>query len=201
MSKTVRFYYDFSSPNAYFAAVLLPQLAARRSARIEYKPFLLGGLFKTLGVHMTPGMSSTNKAAHTQRDLERWGRKHDIPFRFPSRFPMNTVKPLRIALALDAVPELRERFVLSIFRAYWVEDRDISDDAVLKDLLAGLGVDADALLARAEDPELKDKLRTATDEAVQAGVFGAPTFIVDGELFFGKDRLDFVEDALEGRVW
>src|SRR5262245_1157328 len=106
MSKVVRFYYDFSSPNAYFAAVLLPQIAARRGARIEYKPFLLGGVFKTLGVHMTPGMSSPSKAANSRRDLERWGRKHDIPFRFPSRFPMNTVKALRIALALEGLPEL-----------------------------------------------------------------------------------------------
>ncbi len=196
MTDTIEFFFDFSSPNAYFAAMQLPALAERHGARIVYKPFLLGGLFKSLSVNMTPGMTSPAKAANGVKDLERWSTKYGVPFRYPSRFPMNTVTALRVALALSADGTDIRPFVERTYRAYWAEDRDISDAAVLSGILKELGLDADALLARTQDPAIKQALKDATAEAEQRGLFGAPTFIVRGELYFGKDRLEFVEDAL-----
>jgi 2-hydroxychromene-2-carboxylate isomerase len=196
MSKTVELFYDFSSPNAYFAAMLLPSIAARHGARIEWRPILLGGLFKSLGVPATPGMSSSEKSAWSLLDLQRWSRKFDVPFRFASRFPVNTVRPLRAALIAADHGLDPGALAQAVFRAYWVDDKDISDAAVLGELLQHLGGDAEKILARIEEPAVKDELRAATDRARARGVFGAPTFIVDGELHFGKDRLDFVEDAL-----
>lgn len=196
MSKTVELFYDFSSPNAYFAAMMLPAVAERGGARVAYRPIFLGGLFKLVGGHETPGAMSPEKAAYSLKDLARWGQRHGISFHWPSRFPMNTLKAMRLALV---VPELgldERAFVESLFRAYWVEDRDLSDVAVLRGLLTALGADADLALARIETPEVKDALRAATEAARARGVFGAPVCIVDDELFFGKDRLDFVEEAL-----
>ncbi len=198
MPKTIEFFFDFSSPNAYFAAMQLPALAERHAAQIVYKPFLLGGLFKSLDVNMTPGMTSPAKAQNSMKDLERWSAKYGVPFHYPSRFPMNTVTALRIALALSADGKDIRPFVEATYRAYWVDDRDISDAEVLRSVLSGLGLDADALLARTQDPAVKQALKDATAEAEQRGLFGAPSFIVDGELYFGKDRLEFVEDALAG---
>lgn len=196
MPKSIEFFFDFSSPNAYFAAMQLPALAERHGADIVYRPFLLGGLFKSLDVNMTPGMTSPAKAAHSVKDLERWSAKYSVPFRYPSRFPMNTVTALRVALALlDDGADIRP-FVEATYRAYWVDDQDISDAEVLRGILSGLGLDADALLARTQDPAVKQALKDATAEAGKRGLFGAPTFIVDDELYFGKDRLGFVEDAL-----
>lgn len=195
--RAIDFYYDFSSPNAYFAAFLLPPLAARYGARIEWRPIFLGGLFKALGAPQTPGMTSPAKARHGLRDQERWSAKYKIPFRFASRFPLNTVKPLRIALALKSDGVDLQAYTQAVYRAYWVEDRDISDDTELARICAALDLDGASLVARASDPALKSALKEATDSALQQQVFGVPTFVVEGELFFGKDRLAFLEDALK----
>jgi len=196
MAKTVELFYDFSSPNSHFVTLQLPAIAERHGATVEYRPFFLGGLFKTLGVHLTPGMSSPAKAAHSRRDFERWSERYGIPFRFPSRFPMNTVRALRTALVLDRHGFEPRRYAETVFRAYWVDDRDIGDPATLSALLAELGVDPAATLAESDQPDVKDALRQRNDDAVARGIFGAPSMIVGDELYFGKDRLDFVELAL-----
>ncbi len=196
--KTVELYFDYSSPNAYFAALLLPAVAERQAAALAYRPLLLGGLFKALGTADAPGMASPEKAQAGLRDLERWSAKHAIPFRFPSRFPLNTVKPLRLTLVAKELGLDERRLIERLFAAYWAEDQDISDVGVLRSLIAELGADADRALLRIEEPDVKDRLRVATEQARARGVFGAPVCIVGDELFFGKDRLDFVEDALRG---
>lgn len=195
--KTVEFYYDFSSPNAHFALAMLQPIAQRQNATIVYRPFFLGGLFKLLNAPQTPGMLTPEKAANSSRDLVRWSEKHQIPFRFPSRFPMNTLKALRIAMLLPELAIDHAAYAKAMFDAYWVDDADLADSSVLAKLISGLGKNGEEIVTLADDAKAKDALKAATEAAKARGVFGAPTCFVGDELFFGKDRLDFVEDALQ----
>jgi 2-hydroxychromene-2-carboxylate isomerase len=160
---------------------------------VSWKPMLLGGLFRKIGQVDVPfAAMSPAKQKHSSLDMERWAAHWGVPFKFPAAFPASTVKALRIYLAL---PENQKRaFREKTFHAYWVEDRDISKDDVLHELI---GPGAADVLLRTQTPEIKQALIEATDAAANAGVFGAPTFVVDGkELFWGQDRLSLVERAL-----
>lgn len=195
MAHTIDLYWDFSSPFSYLGSTQAEALAARTGATLRWKPMLLGGLFKAIGQVDAPLLAfSPAKQRYVARDLEHWAAYWGVPFKFPTRFPMNTVKALRVYLAL---PEARRgAFREKTYRAYWAEDRDISDDATLRELI---GEGADEVLARTADPAIKEALKAATEEAVQAGVFGAPTWVIDGtELYWGQDRLPLIEKALEG---
>lgn len=188
---TIDLYWDFSSPYAYLASTQAEALAARTGATLVWHPMLLGGVFKAIGQADAPLLAfSEAKRAYMLRDLHRWAAYWKVPFRFPTRFPMNTVKALRVYLAL---PEARRAdFRAASFRALWADDRDISDDAVLRELAAD-----DSIIERISDPAIKQALFAATDQALKAGVFGAPTFIVDGkELYWGQDRMPLMEAAL-----
>ncbi|AKT37349.1 2-hydroxychromene-2-carboxylate isomerase [Chondromyces crocatus] len=197
--KTVDFWFDLSSPYAYFGATQIDAIAARHGAKVNYRPFLLGALFKSIGTPMVPLFSlSDAKRRYIGTDIVRWADVHGVPFRFPSRFPMNTIKPLRMLLALDEAA--RPPLIHALFRAYWGDDRDISDDATLTDIATREGFDPAPLLAANRDENVKAKLHEATQEAIHLGVCGAPTFIVNGLLFWGQDRLLFVEKALDGWV-
>ncbi len=196
MGKHVDFYYDFSSPNAYFSFVQIQEVLARTGATVSWKPILLGAIFKDLKT-TPPVQQSTQKAAYMPKDMERWASKYRIPFRFPSIFPMNTVKALRGALAVERMnPETLVPYIGAIFSAYWAENRDISQDEVLGAVVARLGVDREKFFALIASEEIKNALRETTAEAERRGAFGTPTFFVGNEMFWGKDRLDFVEDEL-----
>lgn len=191
--RTLEVYWDFASPYAYLGSVQAEALARRTGATLVWRPVLLGAVFKALGQANVPLATYPEaKQRHTGLDLERWARHLGAPFRFPSRFPMSTVKALRAWIAL---PEgARDAFRTRVFRAYWAEDRDISDDAVLAELL---GPDARDTLDRIATSEIKLRLVEATQRALDAGVFGVPTWVVDGrELFWGQDRVALVERAL-----
>ena len=188
---TVDFFWDFSSPFAYLASTQIPRLGER--AKIVSRPMLLGGLFKSIGQADVPLSTwSQQKQKYTFDDMHRWAAHWNVPFKFPSRFPMNSVKALRAYLAL---PETRRAdFQKKVFAAYWAEDRDISDDAVLSELI---GEGASDVLAKTQDPAVKQELIAATKYAEQKGVFGAPSFLVDDkDLFWGQDRIVLVERAL-----
>lgn len=190
---TLDFYWDFSSPYAYLAATQVEALAARTGATLRSRPMLLGGLFKSIGQVDVPLMAfSEAKRKYMLVDLQRWADHWGVPFKFPSRFPMNTVKALRVYLAL---PEARRAaFRAATFRAYWADDRDIADDAVLAELI---GADAAEVLLRTKEPAIKEELFAATGAAAKAGAFGAPTWVVDGtDLYWGQDRIPLVERAL-----
>jgi 2-hydroxychromene-2-carboxylate isomerase len=193
---TLEIYWDFSSPFAYLASTQAEALAARTGAKLTWQPMLLGGLFKTVGQPMVPMQTwSPAKQRYILEDMQRWAAYWKVPFTFPSRFPTNSLKAMRCYLAL---PEgQRDGFRERVFRAYWAEDRDIADDGVLRDLSHLTGEQADALFVASQSPEVKKALGEATQKAADAGVFGAPTWIVDGqELFWGQDRIPLVERAL-----
>src|SRR5262249_6706834 len=156
-------------------------LAARCGAELVWRPMLLGGLFKAIGQPMVPIATwAEAKQRYYRRDMETWAKYYGVPFQFPSRFPQNSLKALRAYMALDEAK--RADFRARVFRAIWAEDGDISDDATLR---AAIGPDADDVLSRSQSAEVKQALVAATDRAKDAGVFGAPTWVVDGrELFW-----------------
>jgi 2-hydroxychromene-2-carboxylate isomerase len=195
--KDLVFYFDVSSPFAYLGATQVESVAARHGARVVYRPFLLGALFKLIGTPDVPLFAMpAAKQAVIRADMLRWAEHWAAPFRFPSRFPMNSVKPLRMILQVE--DERRGPLVAALFRAAWFEDRDLADDAELGAIASAAGFDGAALVAGARDEAVKRALKDATDEAVRRGLCGAPTFVVGDLLFWGQDRLDFVGRALDG---
>jgi 2-hydroxychromene-2-carboxylate isomerase len=185
----VIFTYDFASPFAYLAATQIEALAARTGASVVWRPVLLGGLFRDLGGVDVPLFTMPPpKRALVEADLERWAAWWGVPLRWPSVFPLRSVLALRVTLAHpDPVP-----FARRVFHAAWAEGRDVGDPAVLR----ACGAD-DALLEAA--PSMRDRLRQLTDEARSEGVFGVPTFQVEGRgIFWGQDRLPMLEAVLRG---
>ena len=191
MNTVIEFFFDLVSPYSYLASEKIEELAKQNNRELIWKPFLLGGLFKALDAPPAPGLLPYKKP-YLFKDLDRLARFHGIPFNTPSEFPRLTVKPLRALLSLpkEDLPEA----VHQLYRAYWVEDRDISDASVLADLLGAEAVE------KTGDPEIKQSLIQATDEAVSRGLFGAPTFLVGQEMFFGHDRMDLLEAFLQDRL-
>jgi 2-hydroxychromene-2-carboxylate isomerase len=193
MAHTLEIYWDFSSPFSYLGSTQADALAKRTGATLVWKPMLLGGVFKAIGQVEAPVLTwGEAKRNHTFKDLYRWAELFGVPFKFPSRFPMHSLKAMRVYIALPE--EKRADYRERTYRAYWAEDRDIADDTTLRELI---GAGADEVLARTQDPTVKQTLIDATNEAVKRGVFGAPTWIIDNEeLFWGQDRIPLVERAL-----
>lgn len=192
MSAPIIFYFDFSSPYAYLAAGQIAEVAARHGRTVDYRPMLLGVAFRASG--QRPLVDIPIKGDYSRHDMARSARFAGIEFRLPEKFPISSVLAARVFLVLQSGPPgAATGFMHAAFRAYFVDGRDISDAAVIASLLRDLGADADAVLAAAAQPELKDRLKQSVDEALARGVFGAPYFLVDGEPFWGCDRLPQVE--------
>lgn len=194
MGKTVEFYWEVGSTNSYFALHLLRPVAERHGAAIDYIPINLGHVFRHNNYALMEEPQA--KIANRIRDLERWAEHYGLPFRFPTVFPIKTSRALRGAIAMRKWG--REiAFIDAIFAAYWErDDASIQHYAGLRPIAASLGVDPDDFEAAAESDETRAALIAATDGALARGVFGAPTVIVGGEIFWGKDRMDFVEREL-----
>jgi 2-hydroxychromene-2-carboxylate isomerase len=193
-NKTLEFYFDFSSPYSYLAATQLPEIAARGGAKIEYRPFVLAAIFKATSNDMPAKVAA--KGAYMLKDLERWAEFYGVRFKFSSHFPSNTIKAMRLVLVADEQGKA-ESVVQGLFRAMWAEDRDLVDPVVLGDIAEKAGLDPAAALAAIETQPIKDRLRAYTDAAIAKGAFGAPAIYVGDELFWGNDRLHFVERALK----
>lgn len=197
MGKQIDFYWDLGSTNTYFALKLLPPLAARYNATIVWHPFNLGYVFQSNDYVLMN--EPRDKLSNRLDDLQRWAKKYNLPFKRPKNFPIKTARALRGAIAMRQW-DLELPFMMAIFTEYWENDNgDIGEYAQLRKVAAALGVDADKFEAASESPDVRQALIDATNEARNRGVFGAPTMIIEGALYWGKDRLEFIEDHLAGR--
>ena len=195
MTRTVECFFDFGSPTSYLAWTQLPRIAAAAGARVDWRPMLLGGVFKATG-NASPVLVAA-KGRWMGADIARWAKRYGVPFRFNPHFPINTLTLMRGAAGLQMRrPEVFERYLATIYEAMWKEPANLGDPGVLGATLAAAGFDADEFAALVADPEVKAKLVATTEEAVGRGVFGAPTCFVGEAMFFGQDRLDFVAEAL-----
>jgi 2-hydroxychromene-2-carboxylate isomerase len=194
--KIIEFFFDFGSPTSYLAHTQLPRIAAETGATLTYRPMLLGGVFKATG-NASP-VTIPAKGRWMGRDIARWAAHHGVPFTFNPHFPINTLALMRGAVGLQMRrPELFEAYLDAIFRAMWVQPRDLSQPGEVATALAPLGLAAEDFMALVADGDVKAALIANTDEAVARGVFGAPSIFVGDELFFGQDRMDFVRRALQ----
>lgn len=197
----LEFHFDFGSPNAYLAHLVLPGIEARTGTRFEYVPILLGGVFK-LTNNRSPAESLAgirNKPDYERIEMERFLRRHGITrFRFNPHFPVHTLTLMRGALAARELGVF-ERYVDEIFAHLWAEPRKLDDPEVLRAALESSGLEAERLLALAQTPAVKARLLENTERSVARGSFGAPTFFVGDEIYFGKDRLRDVEEAIAAR--
>ena len=196
MTKTVEFFYDFGSPTVYLAATQLPAIAAAVGATIDWRPMLLGGVFKSTG-NQSPVVVPA-KAAYMNNDLERFAKRYGVPFSFNPHFPINTLALMRGAAAYQDDVVVSSTYRDAIFRAIWVEARNLNEPDVIGQVLSDAGLDPAELMNRIGQQTVKDQLIANTEEAVKRGVFGAPTFVVGEQMFFGQGRLDFVAEALSG---
>jgi len=193
MTAPIEFWFDFSSPYSYLASEKIEELAARHGRTVDYKPTLLGVIFRTTGgVPLTELVPP--KASYFAHDFERSARYAGVPYRQPSKFPIPTVGAARAFLWLQQQDEARAvRFLHAAFRAYFSQDRNLAEPEVLATLATEVGADPVALARGIQEPAVKDRLKALVDESIARGVFGAPTIFVDGEMFWGNDRLPQVE--------
>jgi 2-hydroxychromene-2-carboxylate isomerase len=194
--KTVDFYFDLSSPYSYLAATQIDAIATKHGATVAWKPMVLGAVFKATGNVMPAQVAA--KAKWMFSDLDHWSKHYGVPLKFTSHFPLNTIKPERLVIVADGHGKASQ-LALAAFRALWVDDIDITQEAAMRDLCKAAGLDPDQSLAAIETPPIKDRLRHNTDEAIARGVFGAPAIIVGDQLFWGNDRLHFVDKLLSER--
>lgn len=197
----VEFLFDFGSPNAYLSHLVVPEIEHRTGVRFEYLPVLLGGIFK-LTNNRSPAETYAavkNKPEYQRLEIERFLRRHGITrYAFNPYFPVNTLTLMRGAVAARALG-LFERYVDEVYRHMWEQPKKLDDPAVLRAALIESGLPAERLLELAQAAEVKQALIAETQRAVDRGAFGAPTFFVDGEIYFGKDRLRDVEEAIVAR--
>jgi 2-hydroxychromene-2-carboxylate isomerase len=196
---TIEFFYDYSSPWTYFASDRIEDFCARNKATLVWKPFLVGGVFNKVNptVYQRRENPVPPKDNYYRKDMADWARYLDIKMVRPSVFPVNSVKALRGAfVAIDA--GTISAYSKAVFTAYWRDDKDISQDSILREIVEGAGMDADAFFAKIGDDKVKRKLFETTDELIGRGGFGTPTFFIDGgDMYFGNDRFELMQAALD----
>jgi len=195
MSKTLEFYFDFGSPTAYLAHKRLGQLSKQYGLQVRYMPMLLGGVFKATG-NTSPVTIPAKGKYMLEQDLPRFARRYGVPLNFNPHFPINTLNLMRGAIAAERLGCM-EAYINLAFDAVWVQEKNMGDPDVVNQVLSEAGLDAGRLMALSQDPEVKAELVADTEAAVARGVFGAPTLFLDGAMYFGQDRLDFIEDAIK----
>ncbi|MEJ6656855.1 MAG: 2-hydroxychromene-2-carboxylate isomerase [Pseudomonas sp.] len=193
MNKKVDFYFDVGSPASYLAWTQIADLAQRHNAELALQPMLLGGVFKATG-NSSPATVPA-KGRYTRQDFQRYARRYGVAFQHNPYFPINTMQLMRGAAAYLGTEQFVP-YVDAVFQAMWVDQLDMGNPEVVGEVLSRHGFDIKEVMQKINDPAVKDRLRQITEQAIERGVFGAPTFFVGDEMFFGQDRLEFVEEAL-----
>ncbi len=188
--KSIEFWYEFASPYSYLAAMRVEEIAIAHGVLVEWKPFLLGPIFKQQGLEDSPFNIFATKGAYMWRDVERVCKELDLNFRKPPKFPQNGLLAARLAMC-EEVKVQCPKFTQAVFSMQFGGGEDISNFVNIQSILEGMGLDSEKAFAQSQSEQVKLALRNQTEQAVQRGVFGAPTFITsDGELFWGNDRLE-----------
>lgn len=197
MSKVIEFFWEPGSPYTYLAATQIERIAAANGATVAWKPFLLGKVFEAR--KMTLPAAIPQKAQYMFKDLARWAQRYQVPVGMPKVFPVNSVLASRSAIAAGHAGHAAKAS-LALLTAYWGEGLDISNPEIVTAALNKAGLDGAALVAKTQDQAVKDELKTNTEDALQRGVFGAPTMFIGNAMFWGNDRLDMVELVLQGKI-
>jgi 2-hydroxychromene-2-carboxylate isomerase len=197
MAKKLEFFYDCSSPWTYLAFSRIEDVARRHDAELVWRPILVGGVFNAVNPSVYEGREHPvkPKVRYYDKDLQDWARLYGLKIGHPTVFPVNSVKAMRGAFVAHEHGKISP-YSRGLFEAYWGEDRDLSRDEVLRDIVRMAGMDQDEFFKKIAASEYKEKLRVNTEELIERGGFGSPTMFVDGEMFFGNDRLVLVEHRL-----
>jgi 2-hydroxychromene-2-carboxylate isomerase len=199
MPNAIDFYFDFSSPYGYLASTRIEAIAQRHGRLVAWRPFLIGALYKQFG-YMP--LEQTGKRAYLLHDVPRSARAMGVTLRFPPSFPEALIAPARAVYWIaDQNPEAASAFAAAAFRAYWAEGRKLADPQVVAEIAAQHGFAKDTVLAALNEPAVKERLKTETDAAIANNVFGSPFIVIDGEAFWGADRLDQAEKWLATGGW
>jgi len=200
MTKKVEFLFDFGSPNAYLSWKVVPEIEKRTGTTFQYVPVLLGGIFKATN-NVSPVIANQgirNKNEYQFLEIERFVKKHGLTkFRFNPHFPVNTLQIMRGAIAAE-MENILPKYMDAVMAAMWEYGKKMDEADIIKAVLDAAGIDGAHILARAGEADVKAKLVANTEEAVNRGAFGIPTFYVDGDIYFGKDRLRDVEETIAG---
>jgi 2-hydroxychromene-2-carboxylate isomerase len=200
MANPIDFYFDFSSPYGYLASTKIDELAVKHGRAVTWRPILLGAVFKITGGQ--PLATIPLKNSYSAHDMARSARLMNVPFKLPTKFPVAGQAPSRAFYWVgDKDPALAKKLAQALYHAYFAEDRDISNPEVTSNVAAKLGLDKGEVSQALNDPAVKERLRIEVDAAIERGVFGSPYIVIDGEPFWGADRLDQVERWLATGGW
>ncbi len=200
MTEPIEFWFDFSSPYGYIGSRRIEEAAARHGRWVRWRPFLLGVLFHTTG--QSPLLQQPLRGPYAARDIPRTARLHGIPFRLPQPFPFPSIASARVFYWLDARdPKAASGYAKAVYARAFVEGKAVVSAEEAAEVAAGLGLDPAEVLSALQRPEVKERLKAINDEALGKGVFGSPFFLVDGEPFWGHDRLDQVDRWLATGGW
>jgi 2-hydroxychromene-2-carboxylate isomerase len=200
MREPIDFYFEFASPYGYLASTQIDALAGRHGRTVAWHPIMLGAAFKETGAR--PLTQTPLKGPYLLHDVPRFARLLGVPLTLPPVMPMNSLAASRTCVWLDEDrPELAKSLAQALFLAHWGEGRDLGAPEAVADVALGLGIDREALLAAVADQRIKDRLKDQTQAAIERGVFGSPFIFVDGESFWGADRLPHIEAWLSKGGW
>lgn len=199
-SGPIDFYFDFSSPYGYIASRVVDEVGQRVGRQMKWRPILLGPIFKITGT--PPLVEVPIKGEYSKRDFARSARLHKVSYNHPAKFPIGSVAACRAFYwADDRDPKSARSLATALYKAYFVDGVDISAPAAVVDVAKSVGIDGAALSAALEDPAVKERAKKEVDAAVAAGIFGSPFFVVDGEPFWGVDRLPMLEQWIKTGGW